>query len=102
MVVVAYGITSRVAQRSIAMARERGVRVGMHRLVVAWPFPDKRITELAEKAKAIVVPEMNYGQMYLEVERVAKDRCPVRLVPHGGGTVHDPQVIRDAILEVAR
>ena len=100
--VVTYGITSRVAQRAMTMAREQGVKVGMHRLVVAWPFPEDRIRELAGKVKAIVVPEMNYGQMVLEVERVVAGKCPVRLVGHGGGMVHDPQVICDAILEVAK
>jgi 2-oxoglutarate ferredoxin oxidoreductase subunit alpha len=100
--VVTYGITSRVAQRAIALAREAGVRVGMHRLIVAWPFPEKRIRELSTKVKAIVVPEMNYGQMYLEVERVVAGRCATRLVGHGGGMVHDPKVILDAIMEVAR
>ena len=101
VVVVAYGITSRVAERAITMAREKGAKVGMHRLIVAWPFPEKRIIELAEKAKAIVLPEMNYGQMYFELERVVKGRCQTRLVDHGGGMVHDPQVICDAIMEVA-
>jgi 2-oxoglutarate ferredoxin oxidoreductase subunit alpha len=102
VVVLTYGITSRVAMRAIEMAREQGVKVGMHRLIVAWPFPEKRVRELAATKKAIVVPEMNYGQMVLEVERVAAGRCPVRLVDHAGGTVHDPQVICDAILEVVR
>jgi len=84
------------------MAREQGAKVGMHRLLVAWPFPEKRVRELAGKAKAIVVPEMNYGQMFFEVERVVAERCPVRLVGHGGGMVHNPQTICDAILEVLR
>jgi 2-oxoglutarate ferredoxin oxidoreductase subunit alpha len=102
VVVLTYGITSRVALRGVESARAAGVRVGMHRLVIAWPFPEKRIRELAAKVKAIVVPEMNYGQMYLEVESEVGGRCATRLVPHAGGTVHDPQVICDAILEVAR
>ena len=102
VVVVTYGITSRVAMRGIEAAREAGARVGMHRLVVAWPFPEKRIRELAGKVKAIVVAEMNYGQMFYEVERLVGGRCATRLVPHAGGTVHDPQTICDAILEVVR
>jgi 2-oxoglutarate ferredoxin oxidoreductase subunit alpha len=74
----------------------------MHRLIVTWPFPEKRIRELSQKAKAIVVTEMNYGQMFYEVERVAAGRCAVRLCGHGGGMVHDPKTICDAIMEVAR
>jgi 2-oxoglutarate ferredoxin oxidoreductase subunit alpha len=91
-----------VAERAVAEARAKGVKVGSHRLIVAWPFPEKRIAEIASKVKAIVVPEMNYGQMYLEVERVVAGRCKTKLVPHGGGMVHDPKVILDAIMEVAR
>jgi len=102
VVVVSYGITSRVAMRGIEMAREKGVKVGMHRLIVTWPFPEKRMRELSKKAKAIVVAEMNYGQMFFEVERLAAGRCPVTLCGHGGGMVHDPKTICDAIMEVAR
>ncbi|MBI2894467.1 MAG: 2-oxoacid:acceptor oxidoreductase subunit alpha [Deltaproteobacteria bacterium] len=102
VVVVAYGITSRVAKRSIESARKRGIKVGMHRLVVAWPFPEQRIAELSRRVKGLVVAEMNYGQMSLEVERVAAGRCPTRLVGHGGGMVHDPEDIERAIVEVAQ
>jgi 2-oxoglutarate ferredoxin oxidoreductase subunit alpha len=80
------------------MARQKGVKVGMHRLVVAWPFPEKRVQELARKAKAIVVVEMNLGQMVREVERVVKGTCPVVLCGHAGGNVHDPKDIAEAIV----
>ncbi len=53
------------------MARKKGVKVGYIRLIVVWPFPEKRIRELASKVKAFVVPEINFGQMVLEVERCA-------------------------------
>ncbi len=102
VVVISYGITSRVAQRGVDMARAKGAKVGMHRLIVAWPFPIERIRELSTKVKAIVVAELNLGQMYLETERVVAGRCATKLVGHAGGMVHDPQVICDAILEVVR
>jgi 2-oxoglutarate ferredoxin oxidoreductase subunit alpha len=79
------------------MARERGLRVGWLRPVVVWPFPEKRIRELAGGARLFVVPEMNYGQVVLEVERCVAGRAPTVLVPHGGGSVHDPQEILEAI-----
>jgi 2-oxoglutarate ferredoxin oxidoreductase subunit alpha len=50
VIVISYGITSRVAQRAIEMAREQGLRVGKLRLITCWPFPEKRIRELAAKA----------------------------------------------------
>jgi 2-oxoglutarate ferredoxin oxidoreductase subunit alpha len=102
VVVVTYGITARVARAGIEMARKKGAKVGVIRLIVAWPFPEKRIRELAAKVKAFVVPEINYGQMVLEVERVAAGKAAAVLVPHGGGGVHDPQDIRDAIVRAAK
>jgi 2-oxoglutarate ferredoxin oxidoreductase subunit alpha len=102
VVVVAYGITARVARMGIDMARAEGVKVGFLRLIVVWPFPEEHIRELAKKVKAFVVPEINYGQMVLEVERCAAGKAPAVLVPHGGGGVHDPADICKAIVEAAR
>jgi len=102
VVVVAYGITARVARMGIDMARAKGVKVGFLRLIVVWPFPEQRIRELAGAVKAFVVPEINYGQMVLEVERCAAGKADAVLVPHGGGGVHDPADICNAIVEAAR
>jgi 2-oxoglutarate ferredoxin oxidoreductase subunit alpha len=99
VVVVSYGITSRVAVEAIALARGRGIKVGMLRLIICWPFPEKRIRELAAQGKAMVVAEMNYGQMVLEVERVARGQAPVLLAGHGGGMVHSPEDIAAKIME---
>jgi 2-oxoglutarate ferredoxin oxidoreductase subunit alpha len=104
VVVVAYGITARIALRAVQMAREQGIPAGLLRPVVVWPFPEWRIRELAERRgmKGFVVAELNLGQMSLEVERVAAGRAPVCLVPHAGGTVHKPEEILAAIEETAR
>jgi 2-oxoglutarate ferredoxin oxidoreductase subunit alpha len=98
VVVVSYGISSRVAVRGIELAREKGIRVGNLRLVTVWPFPDEKITEIAKKAKAFVVPEINYGQIAYEVDRCAHGKANVVLVPHGGAGVHNPEDICDAIV----
>ena len=102
VVLVTYGITARVARMGIDLARKKGMKVGVIRLIVVWPFPEKRIRELAKKIKAFVVPEINYGQMVLEVERCAAGAAKAILVPHGGGGVHDPQDICDAIVRAAK
>jgi len=102
VVVVAYGITARVARMGIEMARKRGVKIGVLQLVVVWPFPEQRIRELSEKVKAFVVPEINCGQMVLEVERCAAGRAAAVSVPHAGGGVHDPNEICDAILRAVK
>lgn len=102
IVVVSYGITSRIATAAIEEARKRGVKVGHLRLIICWPFPDKYIANLAQRIKAFVVPELNMGQMILEVERASKGRVPVVPVSHAGGAVHEPDAILEKIMEVAR
>jgi 2-oxoglutarate/2-oxoacid ferredoxin oxidoreductase subunit alpha len=102
VVVVSFGITSRVAGAAIESARKKGVKVGHLRLVIAWPFPSTRIKELAGRVKAFVVPELNMGQMALEVERAVAGRTKVIGITHAGGTVHEPEVIEAKIMEAAR
>jgi 2-oxoglutarate ferredoxin oxidoreductase subunit alpha len=102
VIVLAYGITARVARMGIRLAREEGVRVGFIRPIVIWPFPEKRIRELASRVKAFVVPEINFGQLVLEVERCAAGKAAAISVPHPGGGVHDPETIRNAILGAVR
>jgi 2-oxoglutarate ferredoxin oxidoreductase subunit alpha len=102
VIVVSYGITSRVAQRAIGLARRRGLKVGKLRLITAWPFPEKKIRELAGRTKAFVVPELNLGQMVREVERCAGGKAKTILVPHAGGSVHHPEDILAAIQEAVR
>ncbi len=99
VVVLSYGISSRVAIPAIQKAKKEGIKVGQLRLIIVWPFPEKKIRELAKRVKAFVVPEINYGQMVLEVERCAAGKAKAILVPHGGGWVHDPEDIYKAIKE---
>jgi len=102
VVVISYGITSRVAVRAVQQARKAGMKVGTIRLITVWPFPEKRIRELAKKVKAFVFPEINYGQMVREVERCAAGQTKVISVPHCGGWVHDPDDIFKAIKEASK
>jgi len=101
VIVCAYGITARVARSAVQMAREQGIRAGMLRLITIWPFAEDRVRELAKRAKAFVVPEINYGQIVLEVERCAAGKKTV-LVPHMGGGMHHPEDILAAIREAAK
>jgi 2-oxoglutarate ferredoxin oxidoreductase subunit alpha len=103
VIVVSYGITARIAERAIELARGKGIRAGRFRLITVWPFPEERIRALAAKTKVFVVPELNLGQVSLEVERVAASQG-ARTVPvtHAGGSVHRPEQILDAILEALR
>jgi len=102
VVMVAYGITSRVAKRAIQLARAEGLRAGLLRPVVVWPFPEKRVRELAGRVHSFLVVEMNYGQMFYEVERCAGGRARTELLGHGGGMVHEPEEILQALREAAK
>jgi 2-oxoglutarate ferredoxin oxidoreductase subunit alpha len=102
VVVVSYGITSRIVTRAVDMARAEGINAGVLRLIVVWPFPEEVIRDLAGRTKAFVVAEMNYGQVSLEVERCAAGKARVSNVPHAGGTVHEPEQILSAIREAMR
>ena len=101
VVVCSYGISARVSAIAIERARALGIKVGFLRLITVWPFPTEKVREIAAHVKAFVVPEINYGQMVLEVERAACGRAKAILVPHMGGAVHDPEAILDAIKQAA-
>ncbi|MCS7125150.1 MAG: 2-oxoacid:acceptor oxidoreductase subunit alpha [Candidatus Bathyarchaeota archaeon] len=96
VVVVAYGIVARSALSAVRRAREQGVKAGLLRLITLWPFPGKHVAKAAEKAKAIIVPEMNCGQIVREVERAAKT-TPAYHVPKLGENPHTPMEIFAAI-----
>jgi 2-oxoglutarate ferredoxin oxidoreductase subunit alpha len=102
VVVCAYGIPARIARLSIQRARDAGIRAGLLRLITVWPFAEDRIRELAGSVKAFVVPEVNSGQICLEVERCAAGRARTLLLPHMGGGVHHPETILKAIKEAVQ
>jgi 2-oxoglutarate ferredoxin oxidoreductase subunit alpha len=94
--VVAYGIESRAALSAVRKARADGMKAGLLRLITLWPFPEKNVAEIAKSVKAIVMPEMNYGQLVREVERAAK-ATPVTFLPKLGEEPHRPEEILEAI-----
>jgi 2-oxoglutarate ferredoxin oxidoreductase subunit alpha len=102
VVVCSYGISARVATIAIRRARAMGINTGMLRLITVWPFPVDRVREIAKNIKAFVVPEINYGQIVLEVERAAAGKTKTILVPHMGGAVHDPETILEAIKQAVK
>jgi len=75
--VVAIGISARAARQAVRIARGRGERLGLFRPRTLWPFPDRELRELAGGVGAVVVAEMNMGQMLHEVERCVGGRAPV-------------------------
>ena len=100
IIVVAYGITSRSAKKAIAEARKKNIKAGLVKLNTVWPFPEKMIRDLAGKVKGMIMPEINLGQVVLELERCVCGQCPVILVPHPGGSIIKPSAILKAIEEI--
>jgi 2-oxoglutarate ferredoxin oxidoreductase subunit alpha len=97
IVVVAYGISARSARYAVHEARSRGIRSGLIKLDTVWPFPEALIRDVATRARVLIMPEINAGQMVLEMERCAGGACPVHLVSHMGGSVIHPAAILDAV-----
>ena len=100
VVILTYGISARTSLGALNMARDKGLKVGMLRLITVWPFPEAIVKSMAERIAGFVVPEINLGQIVLEVERTVCGATQVRSVPHAGGEIHDPAVILQAIEEV--
>ncbi|HYM91854.1 MAG TPA: 2-oxoacid:acceptor oxidoreductase subunit alpha [bacterium] len=91
--VVAVGIAARAAQAAVDEARGRGIRAGLLRPAVLWPFPDEAVREVASSVRAIVVAEMNLGQIVREVERAAGGRATVVPCCRADGTALEPEQV---------
>ncbi len=100
VIILAYGSTSRSARYAVNEMRKEGIKAGLFRPITLWPFPEKRVAELADQAKAIIVPEMNLGQMVHEVDRVAKGSCIVEHIGRVDGEPINPGQIIDKVKEV--
>ncbi len=91
--VVAYGTTSRVVRTAINTLREEGYKMGMFRPITIFPFPQKRLRELAERPglRSICVVEMSNGQMLEDVKWATLEKRPVEFFGRNGGIVPNPQ-----------
>ena len=100
VLIVAIGISARAAQSAVTKLRDEGVRAGLFRPVTLWPFPEEALREAVESSgvKQVIVPEMNQGQLVLEVERVLGARAQVS----GLGRIDGEAVTPDQIAQKAR
>ena len=99
--VVSYGQVSRPAKRAVRMAREDGVKVGSIKLITIWPFAEKVIQKWAKQVDIFIVPELNYGQISLQVKREAAGNAETYLVPRMGGQLITPLEIYQEIKKVS-
>ena len=100
--IIAYGSVARAAQRTIKLAREKGIKAGLLKLITLWPFSDETINRLAGQVDLIIVPEMNLGQMSREVERAAGGKCRVISYSRVDGELINPLEILTRIMEESK
>ncbi|MFC1501523.1 3-methyl-2-oxobutanoate dehydrogenase subunit VorB [Elusimicrobiota bacterium] len=86
VVLVAFGISARVAKSASRQAREQGIKAGVIRPITLWPFPKEPIAKAAKTAKCILVVEMNLGQMVEDVKLSVNGICPVEFHGKSGGS----------------
>ena len=101
VLIVAIGISARAAKRAVELCRAQGLRVGLFRPITLWPFPEAALRRVAEQTRAVLVPEMNTGQLRLEVERVLAG-MPVEGVHLFSGEAITPADIAAYAAELAR
>jgi 2-oxoglutarate ferredoxin oxidoreductase subunit alpha len=101
VLIVAIGISARAAKRALAAVRAQGIRAGLFRPITLWPFPADALQAAAAGARAVLVPEMNAGQLVLEVERVLRGARVVGLNRYDGEAIA-PAQIAERIGQLAR
>ncbi|MHB1652917.1 MAG: 2-oxoacid:acceptor oxidoreductase subunit alpha [Desulfitobacteriaceae bacterium] len=100
--IIAYGAVSRAAKQAIIEAQEKGLAVNLLRLITHWPFPEEQVAEALQKAKAVIVPELNLGQVASEVARVNSFGTAIYSVNRVDGEVILPSQLLQKIEEVLK
>jgi 2-oxoglutarate/2-oxoacid ferredoxin oxidoreductase subunit alpha len=98
--VIAFGATARSARSAVDEARKQGIKAGMFRIITYWPFPEKQISALAGRVKALITPEMNLGMTIHEVRRCVDGKVPVSGIFRVDGEPISPAEILARIGEV--
>jgi 2-oxoglutarate ferredoxin oxidoreductase subunit alpha len=91
--IVAYGLCARICHKAVNIAREKGIKVGLLRPITLFPYPAKRLAELAEKTKFMLTVEMNAGQMIEDVKLSVNGKVPVEFYGRMGGMIPNPEEI---------
>jgi 2-oxoglutarate/2-oxoacid ferredoxin oxidoreductase subunit alpha len=97
IVVVAFGTSARIAKTAVNLARTEGIKAGLIRPVTLFPFPEKIIAKIAERAESFLVVEMNMGQMVEDVRLAVNGKVPVSFYGRPGGAVLSVEEILSTI-----
>jgi 2-oxoglutarate ferredoxin oxidoreductase subunit alpha len=101
LIVVAFGTAGRIVQTAVKLARQQGIKAGLLRPITLWPFPERRISQLADDARGFLVVEMNAGQMIDDVKVAVGGQAPVKFLGRLGGMVPMPDEILAAIVKLS-
>ncbi len=93
ILVVAYGSVARSAHRAVKEAREQGLKAGLFQLVTLWPFPRRLLEPRLRQVRAVLVPELNMGQMSREVKRVNQGMARIETLNRIDGDLITPEEI---------
>ncbi len=96
---VAFGSSARICQKTVDLARAEGIKVGLLRPITLWPFPSKILNEYADKVKGMLTVELNAGQMVEDVRLAVNGKVPVEHYGRLGGIVPTPDEVLDALKE---
>jgi len=96
---VAYGTSARVCQKSVELSREQGIKAGLLRPITLFPFPSKQINKLADKVKLILTVEMSAGQMVEDVMLSVNGEVPVYHYGRMGGMIPTPDEVVENLKE---
>jgi 2-oxoglutarate/2-oxoacid ferredoxin oxidoreductase subunit alpha len=94
---VAYGSSARICQKTVKLARGEGLKVGLLRPITLYPFPYEKLTEMAGKVKGILSVELNAGQMIEDVRLAVGKDTPTEHFGRMGGVIHSPEEVLEAI-----
>ncbi|RKY75408.1 3-methyl-2-oxobutanoate dehydrogenase subunit beta [candidate division KSB1 bacterium] len=100
IVVIGYGIVSRLLQTVVDIMRHEGRKIGMLRPITLWPFPSKRIAELSKQAAMFMVVELSNGQMVDDVRLAVNGSKPVHFYNRMGGVVPAPEEIYEQVVKL--
>ncbi len=93
LVVISYGISSRVCRSAVEMARDKGLNVGLLRPITLFPFPSQKIVDLANETKRFLAVECSNGQMVQDVRLALNGKRPVEFYGRMGGEVPSSEEI---------
>ena len=100
ILVVAYGSVARAAQRAVVEARDRGIKAGLLQLITLWPFPRRLLEPHLRQVRAVLVPELNMGQISREVKRVNQGMARIETLNRIDGHLIEPGEIVDRLVKM--